>query len=344
MIMDIMKKIPFLLGGALLIIGAGIFAWRHFHDHVDANRLVLYGNVDIRQVQLAFKASERIATMPAFEGDKVEKGELLATLDSSRFRENVELRKAELAAQQEVVKRLVSGSRIEEIDKARADFDAAKIDAGNAMRNAERLKRLASRHFVSEQQADNAATAANAAKARMNAAGEVLKLALKGPRQEDIEAAKSMLDADKAALALASLDLADARLYAPSNGIIEDRILEPGDMASPAKPVFTLALTNPIWVRAYVSESDLGKLKLGMAAEVSTDSYPGKSYRGWVGYISPSAEFTPKSVETPELRTSLSYQVRIFVCNSENELRLGMPATASISLLDPIKAAPCRTI
>ncbi len=338
-----MKKTLFLIAGALLIIVAGIFAWRHSQDNVNVNKLVLYGNVDIRQVQLAFKASERIETMLAHEGDRVEKGKLLATLDTSRFRENVELRKSELSAQQEVVKRLVSGSRPEEIDKARADFDAAKIDAGNAMRNAERLKRLASRHFVSEQQADNAATAANAAKARMNATGEVFKLALKGPRLEDIDAAKSILEADKAALALASLDLADANLYAPSNGIIEDRILEPGDMASPAKAVYTLALTNPVWVRAYVSESDLGKLKLGMAAEVSTDSYPGKRYRGWVGYISPSAEFTPKSVETPELRTSLSYQVRIFVCNSNNELRLGMPATASISLLDPIKAAPCRT-
>ena len=343
MIMGIMKKTLLMLAGALLILGAGIFAWRHSRDNVETNRLVLYGNVDIRQVQLAFKGSERIETMLAFEGDKVEKGKLLATLDTSRFRENVELKKAELSAQQEVVKRLESGSRPEEIDKASADYDAARIDAGNAMRNAERLKHLASRHFVSEQQADNAVAAAKAAGARMNAAGEVLRLARKGPRREDIDAAKSMLEADKAALALASLDLADASLIAPSNGIIEDRILEPGDMASPGKPVYTLALTNPVWVRAYVSETDLGKLKLGMGAEVSTDSYPGKNYRGWVGYISPSAEFTPKSVETPELRTSLSYQVRIFVCNSENELRLGMPATASISLLDPVKAVPCRT-
>lgn len=132
--------------------------------------------------------------------------------------------------------------------------------------------------------------------------------------------------------------LADASLYAPDNAIIQERILEPGDMASPQRPVYTLALTDPLWVRAYVQGPDLGKLKPGMRAEVSTDSYPGKRYRAWVGYISPTAEFTPKSVETTEVRSSLVYQVRIFVCSPQNELRLGMPATVTIPLGQP--AAP----
>jgi HlyD family secretion protein len=147
-----------------------------------------------------------------------------------------------------------------------------------------------------------------------------------------------MLKANQAALEVAGKALADASLYAPDNGIIQDRILEPGDMASPQRPVYTLALTDPIWVRAYVQGPDLGKLKPGMSAEVSTDSYPGKHYRAWVGYISPTAEFTPKSVETTEVRSSLVYQIHIFVCNPQNELRLGMPATVTIPLGQP--AAP----
>ncbi len=106
-------------------------------------------------------------------------------------------------------------------------------------------------------------------------------------------------------------------------------------MASPQRPVYTLALTDPIWVRAYVQGPDLGKLKPGMAAEASTDSYPGKHYRAWIGYISPTAEFTPKSVETTEVRSNLVYQVRIFVCNPQDELRLGMPATVTIPLGQP---------
>ncbi len=338
-----MKKKILLPILSFAILGGATLAWQHSReDRAASNKLTLYGNVDIRQVQVAFKGSERIAKMLAREGDAVKKGELLAMLETDRLKANVELRKAEFSAQQQVVERLESGSRPEEIGKARAELDAARIDAANAGRTYARLKDLASRHFVSEQQADNARAAAEAARARSKAAGEVLRLAVKGPRREDVDSAKATLEADRAGLSLATIDLDDASLYAPSDGIIRDRILEPGDMASPQKPVYTLALTNPVWVRAYVPESDLGKLKLGMAAEVETDSHPGRKYRGWVGYISPSAEFTPKSVETAELRTSLSYQVRVFVCNPLNELRLGMPATATIPLFDPIKASPCR--
>ena len=336
------KKILLPILSVAIFIGV-VLAWQHSReDRAAPGKLTLYGNVDIRQVQVAFKGSERIAKMLAREGDAVKKGELLAMLDTDRLKANVELRKAEFSAQQQIVERLESGSRPEEIGKARAELDAARIDAANAERSYLRLKDLASRHFVSDQQADNARAAAEAAKARSKAAEEVLRLAVKGPRKEDIESAKAALKADQAGLSLATIDLDNANLRSPSDGIIRDRIQEPGDMTSPEKPVYTLALTDPVWVRAYVPESDLGKLKLGMAAKVETDSYAGREYRGWIGYISPSAEFTPKSVETAELRTSLSYQVRIFVCNPRNELRLGMPATVTISLLDPIKAAPCR--
>jgi HlyD family secretion protein len=106
-------------------------------------------------------------------------------------------------------------------------------------------------------------------------------------------------------------------------------------MASPQRPVYTLAMTDPLWVRVYVKESDLGRIRPGMRAEVATDSYPNKRYGAWVGYISPTAEFTPKSVETTEVRSSLVYQVRIFVCNPQGELRLGMPATVTIALGQP---------
>jgi HlyD family secretion protein len=101
-------------------------------------------------------------------------------------------------------------------------------------------------------------------------------------------------------------------------------------MVSPQTPVLTLALMDPLWVRAYVPEPDLGRIAEGMAAEVRTDSYPGKVYPGWVGFVSPRAEFTPKNVETTDLRTRLVYQVRVFVCDAQGELRLGIPATVTI--------------
>ena len=140
------------------------------------------------------------------------------------------------------------------------------------------------------------------------------------------------MSAAQANMALRRQELKDARLYAPSEGIIRDRILEPGAMVTPQNPVLILALTNPLWARAYVSEPDLGKLRLGMKATITTDSYPGKLYDGWVGFISPTAEFTPKTVETTDLRTRLVYQVRVFVLQGQDELRLGMPATVTIDI------------
>lgn len=330
------RKSLIILIAAVALGASGAAAW-HFSNHRTASdqALTLYGNVDIRQVQLAFNGSERIATMQAREGEQVRKGQLLATLDTVRLASNVDLQQAQLASQQQQVVRLEAGSRPEEISKAQADAEAARIAADNAAQNFQRLKELAAKHFVAQQQADDALAAADAAQARYRSLQETLKLVRIGPRKEDIAAARAMLKASQAALEVARNALADASLYAPDNGIIQERILEPGDMASPQRPVYTLALTDPVWVRAYVQGPDLGKIRPGVRAVVSTDSFPGKNYRAWIGYISPSAEFTPKSVETTEVRSSLVYQVRIFVCNPQGELRMGMPATVTIPLGHP---------
>jgi membrane fusion protein YbhG len=333
----------------ILVIGAGgAVYWQRAQNHAPLDTvLTLYGNVDIRQVQLAFNGSDRIDRMLVKEGESVRKGQLLATLDTTRLQQNVALLQAQVAAQEQVLARLKAGSRPEEIRKARADAQAARIEADNAEQTYLRLKELVARKFVAQQQADNAKAAADAAQAKYDSARETLRLAELGPRVEDIAAASDTLKANEAALALARTQLADASLYAPADGVIQDRILEPGDMASPQLAVYTLALTDPIWVRAYVQGPDLGKIHYGMRAEVTTDSYPGKRYRAWLGYISPSAEFTPKSVETTEVRSKLVYQVRVFVCNPQNELRLGMPATVTIALDQPqatnTAASPCQT-
>ncbi len=129
-----------------------------------------------------------------------------------------------------------------------------------------------------------------------------------------------------------SRNLAYATLVSPTNGVVQNRILEPGEMASPQRAVLTIAITDPKWVRVYAAEPDLGKIRMGMKATVTTDSFPGKQYDGWVGFISPVASFTPKTVETTDLRTSLVYEVRIFVKDPADELRLGMPATVRIPL------------
>ncbi len=319
---------------AVAIIG-GVWVWKSLRLVPPENELILYGNVDIRQVQLAFNGSERIAKMLVQEGDKVSKGQLVAVMDVERLKQTVARAEGQVHAQKEVVARLEAGSRPEEIRKAKADVESAKAEAYNAKLIYERLVPVVPKGGASQQQLDNAKAGADATEGKLKAAQEVLNLAVIGPRKEDIAAAKATLKANEAELAFAKRELADAYLYAPLDGIIQDRVAEPGDMASPQKPVYTIALTNPLWVRGYVPEPDLGKIWLGMIAEVTTDSYPTKRYRAWIGFISPTAEFTPKSVETPQLRTKLVYQVRVYVCNPQNELRLGMPATVIIPLNQP---------
>jgi len=329
----------------LAAIGAGAWWWTHRAQPAASGELRLHGNVDIRQVDLAFNSSGRIAQMLAREGERVEQGQLLATLDDRRLRHVEAQAAAQADAQREVVAKLEAGSRPQEIAKARADAEAARVDAENAERSYRRARDLVAKHYVPEQQADDARAAARAAAARLKAAREALRLVELGPRKEDVQAAKAVLAADEAALAVVRRDLADTKLYAPSVGVVENRVLEPGDMASPQKPAYTLALVEPLWVRVYVPETDLGKLRPGSRAEVSTDSHPGRSYRGWVGYVSPTAEFTPKSVETREVRSTLVYEVRVFVCAPADGLRLGMPATVSIAPDQPAPVAggdPCR--
>jgi multidrug resistance efflux pump len=332
---------------ALLLVAATVAAavwWSHRERQAAPELLRLHGNVDIRQVELAFGSSERIAQVLVREGDRVEKSQIMAVLDTDRLKQAVAQAQAQVEAQRQVVARLVAGSRPQEIRKARAEVAATQVDAGNARRTAQREQELAARHFISQQQADDARAAADAADARLAASEEALRLVSEGSRKEDIAGARATLAALEAALALAERNLADASLRAPSAGIVENRILEPGDMASPQKPVFTLALTEPLWVRAYVAEPDLGKVHIGASVEIATDSRPDQPYRGWVGFISPTAEFTPKSVETREVRTTLVYQVRAFVCGTPAGLRLGMPATITLHLDQPQPAAgsdPC---
>lgn len=319
------KAVPALL---ILALVAGILVF--IHERAKKSRITLYGNVDIRQIRAAFYSTGRIQQMLVREGDSVTNGQLLAELDATRYEAAAAKAEAQVAMQQQVVARMLAGSRPEEIIEAQAKVRSAASALNDAAQKQVRAQALAKDEYVSQQQLDNAQTAAELARANLEAVQQSAAIVLQGPRKEDIAAAQAQLNIYEASLKLARQELADSKLYAPADGIVQSRILEPGDMASPQSPVYTLALNNPVWVRAYVPEPDLGKISAGLAAKVTTDSFPGKVYEGWVGYISPSSEFTPKQVETTDLRTRLVYQVRIYVNNPQNELRLGMPATVQI--------------
>jgi len=325
----------------LLALAGGGFAWLRLDPPAATDTLTLYGDVDIREVRPAFNDSGHITRMAVQEGAVVKRGQLLATLDDTRYAAALAQAKAQMESARAVLAKLEAGSRPEEIAAAKATMDALEATYRNDAVNARRAVRLTTTGAGTTQQRDNAQAVYNAARQQYEAARQAWVLAVKGPRVEDIAAARATYQAAVAAVALAQREFDDTRLYAPSDGVVEDRILQPGDMASPSAPVFTIALPNPLWVRAYVPESDLGHVRPGMAAEVSTDSYPGHVYHGWIGYLSPTAEFTPKTVETPALRTALVYQLRVYVCDARGELRLGMPATVRIDFAaKPAKAPP----
>jgi HlyD family secretion protein len=297
----------------------------------------LYGNVDLRQVDLAFNNSERISEVLVQEGDKVVRGQPLARLDTSRLKPQLASAQAEVDAQQAAVEKLHHGSRPQEIDQAKANVESAKADQINARQQWQRLAALTSLttgRAISQQDLDSAKDAMDMAQAHLVVAEKNLDLANIGPRKEDIAAAEALLRVRQSQLQVIQQQFADADLLAPANAVIRSRLLEPGEMSSPQRPVFNLAIGDPKWVRAYVAETDLGKVRTGMKALVSNDSFPGHVLNGWVGFISSVAEFTPKSVETVELRSSLVYEIRVFVQDPQDQMRQGMPATVQLEL-DP---------
>lgn len=339
-----MKKTVIISMLGLLLLG-GIAAGYYWHrqqlsNEGGADRLVLFGNIDLRVANLAFETTGRVASIVVSEGAAVEPGQLLAVLDDRQPALSRDTARAQVETQRAELAKLIAGPRKEEIEKLRADLEAAETEARNTARRAARSADLAKRELASPQEYDDARTAAEAAEAHAGAARAALDLALAGSREEDIAAAKARLSALEAQLALSEVQLGYTRLHAPAKGIIQSRILEPGDMAAPDRPAFSLALTEPLWARVYLSEPDLGRVRQGQPATVHTDSFPDRSYRGWVGYIAPSAEFTPKTVQTTELREDLVYQARVFVCNPEGELRLGMPVTVHVDLAASPLAEP----
>jgi HlyD family secretion protein len=318
---------------AIALAGVAVIAWWMAGRHESSNALVLYGNVDLRQADLPFNASERVTEVLVQEGDHVKLGQLMARLDPTRIEPQVAKAEADVAAQQQVVNRLRAGNRPEEVAQARANVLSARADAANARRQYDRLVELArssSGRAVSRQDLDSARAALDVAEARLAVNRKALDLQLAGPRKEDIAQAEAQLRSDEAQLSLLRRQLADTELHAPLAGVVRSRLVEPGEIASPQKAAFTLAIIDPKWIRAYIAEPDLGAVREGIAASVTTDAFPSQPFSGWVGFISPMAEFTPKTVQTEELRSSLVYEIRVFVKDPADQLRLGMPATVHL--------------
>ncbi len=317
----------------ILGVAAAVLIVQPWRTSETSDEIVLYGNVDLRQVALAFKGSERVQEMRVQEGDSVLPGQVLAVLDTTMLELRIRQAQAQVRVQQEGLNRLRSGSRPQEIAQTEAASAAAQAELTQARQQLQRLNAISvetAGQAVSKLDIEAAEARFAVAQANLNRAQQVQELSVDGPASEDIARAEAMLEAANAELAILEQQLIDAELRAPIAAIVRSRLLEPGDMASPQRPVYNLAITQPKWVRAYISEVDLGRVLPGQSASVSTDSHPDQSLNGTVGYISSVAEFTPKTVQTEDLRTSLVYEIRVQVNDPDNRLRLGMPATVRL--------------
>lgn len=323
-----MKKRLLLIIPLLILAAAGAFLLRPHHP--PPGQVKVSGNIEITSVDTSFKIAGRVTERLVDEGERVKAGQIIARLDASDLEQEVALREADMRGAQAMLAELLAGSRKEEIGQAEAGLARAEAEATKAGNDFRRIKALFEREVVPKRELDAARAAAETAQANVKLAREGLILTRKGPRRERIDQARAQLKETEATLALARDRLTYATLAAPSSGIVLSKHIEPGEQVAPGTPVVTIGDLEDTWLRAYIPETALGRVKVGQTALVTTDTYPGKKYQGRVSFISPEAEFTPKNVQTSQERVKLVYRIKITIPNPKMELKPGMPADAVI--------------
>jgi len=300
-----------------------------FNGCSDDNKVDMkfYGNIDVRTVSLAFQVSGRIESIDFEEGEKVKKGDIVATLDNALYKEYLNQITAQIDVQKAQIKKLTKGYRKEEIEKARATMNEKRVLMNNAYATFQRYQKLMAENSISKEKYDASKTEYESAKARYNYAKSSLELLENGYEKEDIISAEAQLSSLISQKRQHQIHLDETTIYAPSDGTILTKVHEVGSIVNASEVVVEMAKEDEYWIRSYVSEKYLGVIKPGMKAFVYTDSNGGKAYEGKVSFISPLAEFTPKSVQTEDLRTDLVYRFRIVLNTYDDRIKQGMPVT-----------------
>jgi HlyD family secretion protein len=300
------------------------------HRESKSGELVLSGNIEVVDAQLSFKVPGRVAQRPVFEGDHVKAGQLIAQLDDIEQRQQLAVRRTELAAAQAVLAELEAGSRPQEIASAEATVRSAEAEHARAELDYKRQQDLLKEAAISQRDFDTAEAQLKVAAARLAETRERLKLIREGPRTETIQQARARVEQARAAIALAETQVENTRLLFPLDGVVLSHNIEAGEFVTAGTPVVTVADTVHVWVRAYIDQTDLGRIQHGQHVAVHSDTFPGKSYDGVIGFIASEAEFTPKTVQTSKERVKLVFRIKVDVNNPNDELKPGMPADVVI--------------
>lgn len=391
-----MKKIRLVIIFAVVLAAGLISYYQFWRNHALQGTVIsVSGNIEATTVDVSFKIAGKIEKLLVEEGDLVKEGQLIAILEHkdllaqmTKAEASLEAAKSRLpslqkniefqdkASNQEIsqaeagvqaagsrLQQLLSGSRPQEIQAAKAEVDQTLAEMEKRKADMERAQKLHQSQFISTQEWDAARTAYDAALANHRRAKEHYALVMEGPRKEEIDTARAQLSQAQAALRLAKtrkiqvdalrrdLQTAEAqvkeassaleviktqieysKLYAPASGVILVKNAEPGEYLVPGGAVITLGDLDRPWLKAFIAETDLGRVKLGQKVSVTTDSFPGKVYEGTITFISSEAEFTPKNVQTTKERVKLVYRIKVSLPNPKHELKPGMPADAQIHL------------
>ncbi|MEP9412451.1 MAG: efflux RND transporter periplasmic adaptor subunit [Candidatus Brocadia sp.] len=310
------------------VVSTYLYIQGRLHNGSDIIRVS--GNIEVTDVEVSFKISGRVDKRLVDEGEVVREGDVVALLDSSDLASEVEIRRAELQMAKADLSELEAGSRPEEIAEAEAKLAAAKADKEHLESDFHRAVELHRKQTISDEEYMHSRGTYEVAVARMQEAEERFKLIKEGPRKERIEQARARVKQARAALKLAQIRLGYAKLVSPLSGIILSKNIEPGEYVAPGTPIVTVGDLEKPWLRAYIDETDLGRVKVGQRVKVTTDTYPGKVYEGYISFIASEAEFTPKNVQTQKERVKLVYRVKVEMINPDMELKPGMPADADI--------------
>lgn len=313
-----------------------LLAFRWPWQSVDESRQIeLSGTVEAREIDLAFQVGGRIATLRVDEGDSVQIEQEVATLDAHDFELTLSNAIAQTEAAQAALAALRAGTRIQELRVAEAQLAKAQADLDYIRVEFKRIADLVTKKLAAQDQLDQARQRQNVALAGVEQALQNLALLREGPRREDIDQAAATLRARQATVETTRRQLEYTRLQSPVAGMVSVRLVEAGEIVSPGKTVLRIAELSRPWVRAYLNEKDLTRVRLGQAAQIRIDGLPDKVFEGRLAFISPTAEFTPKTVETHALRVDMVYRVKVQVDNPDGVLKLGQPADVVLSTTPP---------
>lgn len=326
------KRLKVLIPILVIILAMGGY-FLYFKKQINPNQVKVSGNIEVTTVGVGFKVAGHVDRRLVDEGDSVKKGQIIANLETADLELDVANVHAQLLVAQATLAQLINGSRPQDISASQAALRSVKADQQNAEVEYRRMQQLFTHGAVSEQDRDRSKTAYAIANAHVDQAAQQLSVVVEGPRREEIDLAAARVKQVKQLLKLAQTRLAYAKIAAPVDGVVLSKNIEVGEYVSPGTPVVTIGDMNKVWLKAYIAEADLGKVKLGQKVAVTTDTYSNKVYNGIIGFIASEAEFTPKNIQTTEERVKLVYRIKIMIENIDHELKPGMPADAVIQLV-----------